>query len=211
MQPSCFCSRESRVQNGVFSIIISSCNEVVSDCFEKSVLIAIFIVVFERAVDCGKCCFSSVVFNDDASSLFMGSVAGLQYPSSRVQTRPKPSDFQGEKILSTPSFGGEVKLSVPCRRFASCRRSLNLRGSRNLGKIIGKFLAHSSTFRCQALSRRCGRTGTWRRKWERLKFGESNGTLPPRTCQDAVCQSHTGHMTGLWFLPARPLRLNTDE
>jgi len=32
--------------------------------------------------------------------------------------------------------------------------------------------------------------------------GESNGKLPPRTCQDAVCQSHTGHMTGLWFLPS---------
>ena len=29
--------------------------------------------------------------------------------------------------------------------------------------------------------------------------------------QDAVCQSHTGHMIGLWFLPARPLRLNTNE
>ena len=29
--------------------------------------------------------------------------------------------------------------------------------------------------------------------------------------QDAVCQSHTGHMTGLWFLPARPLRLNTSD
>ena len=26
-----------------------------------------------------------------------------------------------------------------------------------------------------------------------------------------MCQSHTGHMTGLWFLPARPLRLNTNE
>ena len=38
------------------------------------------------------------------------------------------------KILSTPSFGGEVKPSVPCRRFAACKRSLNLRGSRNLGK-----------------------------------------------------------------------------
>jgi len=25
---------------------------------------------------------------------------------------------------------------------------LNLRGSRNLGKIIGQFLAHSPTFRC---------------------------------------------------------------
>ena len=40
-----------------------------------------------------------------------------------------------KKILSTPSFGGEVKPSVPCRRFAACKRSLNLRGSRNLGKI----------------------------------------------------------------------------
>jgi hypothetical protein len=29
--------------------------------------------------------------------------------------------------------------------------------------------------------------------------------------QDAVCKSHTGHMTGLWFLPARPVRLNTNE
>ena len=32
--------------------------------------------------------------------------------------------FKGEKILSTPSFGGEVKPSVPCRRFAACKRSL---------------------------------------------------------------------------------------
>jgi hypothetical protein len=32
--------------------------------------------------------------------------------------------FQGEKILSMPSFGGEVKPSVPCRRFAACKRSL---------------------------------------------------------------------------------------
>ena len=43
--------------------------------------------------------------------------------------------FRAKKILSTPSFGGEVKPSVPCRRFAACKRSLNLRGSRNLGKI----------------------------------------------------------------------------
>ena len=52
------------------------------------------------------------------------------------------------QILSMPSFGGEVKPSVPCRRFATCKRSLNLRGSRNLGKITGQFLAHNSTFRC---------------------------------------------------------------
>ena len=29
--------------------------------------------------------------------------------------------FKGEKIFSTPSFGGEVKPSVPCRRFAACK------------------------------------------------------------------------------------------
>jgi hypothetical protein len=34
--------------------------------------------------------------------------------------------FKGEKILSTPSFGGEVKPSVLCRRFAACKRSLNV-------------------------------------------------------------------------------------
>jgi hypothetical protein len=38
--------------------------------------------------------------------------------------------FKGEKILSTPSFGGEVKPSVPWRRFAACKRSLQLCGSR---------------------------------------------------------------------------------
>ena len=31
-----------------------------------------------------------------------------------------------KKILSMPSFGGEVKPSVPCRRFAACKRSLNV-------------------------------------------------------------------------------------
>ena len=62
--------------------------------------------------------------------------AGLWYPSSRVQTRLKPSDFLGEKILSMPSFGGEVKPSVSCRRFAACKRSLHLPWkSHAVGKI----------------------------------------------------------------------------
>ena len=34
--------------------------------------------------------------------------------------------FSGEKILSTPSFGREVKPFVPCRRFTACKRSLNV-------------------------------------------------------------------------------------
>jgi hypothetical protein len=32
--------------------------------------------------------------------------------------------FRAKKIPSTPSFGGEVKPAVPCRRFAACKRSL---------------------------------------------------------------------------------------
>jgi hypothetical protein len=32
--------------------------------------------------------------------------------------------FKGEGILGTPSFGGEVNLSVTCRRVAACKRSL---------------------------------------------------------------------------------------
>jgi len=43
--------------------------------------------------------------------------------------------FKGEKVLSTPSFRGEVKPSVPCRRFTACKRSLELRGSRFLDEI----------------------------------------------------------------------------
>ena len=46
--------------------------------------------------------------------------------------------FLGRKILSMPSFGGEVKPSVPCRRFTACKRSLNFRGSRNLDKVTGQ-------------------------------------------------------------------------
>ena len=46
-----------------------------------------------------------------------------------------------EKILSTPSFAGEVKPSVPCSRFAACKRSLNLSGSRNLGKITTRYFS----------------------------------------------------------------------
>ena len=34
--------------------------------------------------------------------------------------------FTAKKILSTPSFGGEVKPSVPCRSFTACKRSLNV-------------------------------------------------------------------------------------
>jgi len=44
--------------------------------------------------------------------------------------------FRAKKFLSMPSFGGEVKPSVPCRRYAACKRSLHLPWkSHAVGKI----------------------------------------------------------------------------
>ena len=55
----------------------------------------------------------------------------------------------------------------------------------------------------QDLSRRCGRTGTWRRKWERLKAGESNGKVPPSTCP--WCSVPEPYRSHDWALvPANP-------
>jgi len=48
------------------------------------------------------------------------------YPSSRVQTQPKPSGFlRAKKSSARLPSGGEAKPSVPCHRFATCKRSLN--------------------------------------------------------------------------------------
>jgi len=69
--------------------------------------------------------------------------------------------FKGEKILSTASFGGEVKPSVPCRRFAACKRTLNGVEVVISAKLPNNIFAHSSHFRCWDLSRRGGRGGTW--------------------------------------------------
>ena len=55
--------------------------------------------------------------------------------------------FKSEKILSTPSFGGEVKPSVSCRRFAACKRSLNGVEVVISVKLLDNILAHSCTFR----------------------------------------------------------------
>jgi len=63
-----------------------------------------------------------------------------------------------------------------------------------LGISLGTFFLVSLKFR---------RLNTLR--WETM------ANYPQEFAQDAVCQSHTRHMNGLWFLPARPPRLNTDE
>jgi len=51
-----------------------------------------------------------------------------------------------KKILCTPSFGGEVKPSVPCRSFTACKRSLNVKCKSAFRQNSRTFLAHSFTF-----------------------------------------------------------------
>jgi hypothetical protein len=54
--------------------------------------------------------------------------------------------LRAKKILSAPSFGGEVKPSVPCRRFAACKRSLNGVKVIFSAKLPDNILAYSSVF-----------------------------------------------------------------
>ena len=96
-----------------------------------------------------------------------GGLGVACWPSVPKFAGSNPAEAVGflgrKKILSTPSFGGEVKPSVPCRRFAACKRSLNLCVSRNLGKITTGHLSrpqfHFSLLRSLA-SLRTGATGS---------------------------------------------------
>ena len=111
--------------------------------------------------------------------------------------------FRAKKILSTPSFGGKVKLSVPCRRFAACKRSLNLCGSWNSGKITGH--PSRSQFHLSLLESLAS-LWTYRHLAAKVgtsKGGESNGKLPPRTCPG--CSVPEPYWSHDWALvPASP-------
>ena len=76
--------------------------------------------------------------------------------------------FTPEKILSMPSFGGDVKPSVPCRSFTACKRPLNVTWKSAFRQNYRTFLSHSSTFCRWVLSRGDTRGDAWWRKLERL-------------------------------------------
>jgi len=97
--------------------------------------------------------------------------------------------FRAKKIFNTPSLGGEVKLSVPCRSFTACERSLNVTWNSAFRQNSRTFLAHSSTFRHWVLSRGDMRGDAWWHAWRRLavKVGTSN---PDRTISLEVCSAY---------------------
>ena len=107
--------------------------------------------------------------------------------------------FLGRKILSTSSFGEEVKPSVPCRRFTACKRSLNLCGSRNLGKITTGHLSRPQFHLSLLGSLVSLRT----QRHVAAKVGASKGggkqwqTTPKNLPRMQCAKSHIGSITGL--------------
>jgi hypothetical protein len=81
--------------------------------------------------------------------------------------------FRAKKMFSTPSFGGEVKPSVPCRSFTACKRFLNVTWKSAFRQNYRTFFAHSSTFRRWVLLRGGTRGDAWWRKLERLTIGRT--------------------------------------
>ena len=52
--------------------------------------------------------------------------------------------FQDEEILSTPSFGREVKPFVLCRIFTACKRSLNVTWNSGIFRQNSSAISHPS-------------------------------------------------------------------
>ena len=100
--------------------------------------------------------------------------------------------FKGEKILSTPSFGGEVKPSVPCRRFAAYKRSLELCGSRILDEICRNISRPRRV--PPSAARGLSRRWTWRHLAEKVGTSKGGGkqwqptpkNLPRTQCARAI-------------------------
>jgi hypothetical protein len=111
--------------------------------------------------------------------------------------------FRAEKILSMPS--------VPCRRFAACKRSLN-------GVEKASFRQNYRTpFSPTVLpfaTRSPRVVGTWRHlaasvgtsKGMRKQWQTTRKNLPRMQRARAI----PGRLTGLWFLPKPAQGLNTD-
>jgi hypothetical protein len=110
--------------------------------------------------------------------------------------------FKGEKkILSTPSFGWEVKPSVPCRRFAACKIYLELRGSRIYLELRGSRILDEicrNIYRPRRVppsaARGLSRRWTWRHLAEKLRTSKGGGkqwqpttkNLPRMQCSRAI-------------------------
>ena len=76
-------------------------------------------------------CMTSFTWKHNWNIFFLNLLRCLAYLNKNVQI------FRAKKFIGTPSVGGEVKPSFPCRRCSACKRYVNLCGSGNWRKITG--------------------------------------------------------------------------
>jgi hypothetical protein len=109
--------------------------------------------------------------------------------------------FQGEKILSTTSFGGEVKRSVPCRRFAACKRSLKQRGTRTFGQITGSFSPNKDLQRRSDVEPPGGESGNI--EHTRVMYNKPAGCSTPAygAPHKQTNKQWKNTSTSLWYMP----------
>jgi len=88
------------------------------------------------------------IHNLISDEAFVSGFGGLEVSVLASGTRVRGFKPGQKKILSTPSFGGEVKPSVPCRKFTARKRTQKWSGNLHFRQNSRRFLAHSSTFRC---------------------------------------------------------------
>jgi hypothetical protein len=69
-----------------------------------------------------------------------------------------------------------------CIYSSSELKVLKLIQKKSYKRVVRRKKKITTHIKHQDLSRRCGRGGSWRQKWERRKAGASNGKLPLRTC-----------------------------
>jgi len=124
----------------------------------------------------------------------------------KVACRPLVPKFAG----SNPFLGRKN----PQHAFlTACKRSLNLRGSRNLGKITTGNLSRPQFHPSLLGSLASLRT----QRHVAAKVGTSKGgvkqwqTTPKNLPRTQCAKSHIGSITGLCLLSDRPLGLNTNE
>ena len=97
---------------------------------------------------------------------FRGSVLAFGIQVRGFNPGRSRRTFQGEKILSAPSFGREVKPYVPCRIFVACKKS------ESVCVEVAAFCPNYRPFLAQVIpsfSTRVSGGDTWRCKYERLK------------------------------------------
>jgi hypothetical protein len=102
------------------------------------------------------------------------------------------------RFLSTPSFGREVKPSVPCRRFAACKRPLELCESRILYEICRNISRPRRILPSAARGLSC--RWTWRHLAEKMGTSKGGGkpwqptpkNLPRMQCARAIAVAWLG-------------------